>query len=222
MDKLQSNSGQYPHSASLTIIEGDPARLAPGPGGPPPFGPVDLPRHYGLGLFEFLVVDPDFVFVSWELSEQQLAEARTSIGEEQWPQRRLVLRLLDAAQQQECARRELYGESGRWFVEAARPGAWLLAELGFEHGAGWHLLGSAGPLLLPRISPVDGEFRELHVSYGAAPDGHLTRLDVSDEKHMSATSIAALALNSSLSEWPGAGSGAGHWPASSGVWSRRQ
>ncbi len=222
MEKLQSKSGQYPHSASLTIIEGDLSRLAPGPGGPPPFVPAELPVRYGMPLFELLVVDPDFVFISWELCAQQLERAERELGTACWQQRVLTLRLTHAdAPDTELARRELYGELGRWFIELRRPDTWLRAELGFQAGNAWHLLASAGPLLMPRTEPVDGDFTELFVNYGAAPDGQLTMLSSTGGGQLSAASIAALAQNMDPAGWPGDRPGRTEGSSAGSLWSRR-
>jgi hypothetical protein len=221
MEKLQSNSGQYPHSASLTIIEGDSARLAPGPGGPPPFIAQALPERYGMPLFELLAVDPDFVFVSWELDHEQLKVAREDLGEQHWEQRSLQLRFcLHDEPEAELARRELYGDQGRWFVELRRPDTLLRAELGFSAAAGWHLLASAGPLQTPRDTPVDGEFIELLVNYGAAPDGQLTLESFAASSEISSKLITALASEAGFEGWSGAG--AVLPPAGSGNWSARK
>lgn len=221
MDKLQSNSGQYPHSASLTIIEGDLARLAPGPGGPPPFTAQELPARYGMALFELLVVDPDFAFVSWEITDAQLEQARLDLGAELFEQRRLLLRfVLEQQPDVLLASRELYGDTGRWFVELSQPDTWLRAELGFVAGSRWHLLASAGPVLMPRTEPVDGDFIELQVEYGMAPDGQLTLTSSGEAGLLRAETIAAMALNLDPAGWPG-GSGA-LAPGGSSAWSRRQ
>lgn len=175
MPRLQSTSGQHPSSTSLLLLEGDAARLSPGPGGPPPFVAAELPSSYGHEQFELLLVDPEFIFICWELTPAALDEARVKLGPAAWELRHLELRIYSTGPGSTLlSRRELYGEQGRWFIRFSQPGELIRAELGFAVEGHFHSLLGAGPLCLPRTEPVDGEYIELLVSYGSAPDGQLT------------------------------------------------
>ena len=59
----------------------------------PPPAKAKLPDTYGIPLLELLIVDTAYVFVSWEITPEQLQHARADIGEKSFEQRQLVLRL---------------------------------------------------------------------------------------------------------------------------------
>lgn len=128
--------------------------------------------------------------------------------------------MLDARPEIELCRRELYGESGRWFVQLERPDTLLRAELGFAAAGAWQLLASAGPLHTPRSATVEADFIELQVNYGAAADGHLTLTALAGSIASSAAAISVLARNIEPAAWPGGSSTL--VPESSSVWSKRQ
>ena len=133
----------------------------------------ELPGHYNIPLFELLVVDPDYLFVSWEIPEDQLNQARESLGE--LSQRRLQVRLRavdDGGRIHQS--QELYGERGRWFFQHVLAGRWVTGELGFTCGGRFYLLNSAGPVCIPRNFTVEpGAFDELTVVYTTGATGEL-------------------------------------------------
>ncbi len=137
-----------------------------------------LPEQYGVPLFELLVVDTDYVFVSWELPRQQLDQARDLLGESAFRNRRLKLRFHDAHDSGTVLiERELYGDIGRWFVRISQPGAAIMAQIGYAHGDTFHVFNTAGPLHIPRISLIEpASFEELEVAYGFGAHGRLMLL----------------------------------------------
>jgi len=148
-------------------------RLSLGVNVPPEPAGASLPQSYGLALLELLVVDPHYLFVSWEIPSAQLAQARAALGEAGYPQRQLELRLQDAAGAVLMGQR-LYGEQGRWFIRHDLAGRLVRAELGFHGGLQFHSLNVTGPLQLPRNYIIEpAEYSELHVQYGSGPAGEL-------------------------------------------------
>lgn len=137
-----------------------------------------LPEQYNMPLFELLVVDTDFVFISWELPQQQLDLARDLLGEHAFRNRRLKLRFHEAhADSPVLLERELYGDIGRWFVRISQPGAAIVAQIGFAHGETFHVFNSAGPVHIPRVELIEpASFEELEVSYGFGAHGRLMLL----------------------------------------------
>lgn len=137
-----------------------------------------LPEQYGLPLFELLVVDPEFVFVAWELTPQQLDQARNILGEQAYRNRRLKMRFHAMHHgQTQVLERELYGDTGRWFVRLSQPGAAVVAQIGFAHGDTFHEFNSAGPVHIPRVELIEpASFEELEVSYGFGARGRLMLL----------------------------------------------
>jgi hypothetical protein len=132
-----------------------------------------LPERYGVPLLELLVVDPYFVFISWEITEQQLDQARSMFGAE-FNNRRLRVRLSNAETGGELSSRELYGDIGRWFIQLNVPGVWLRAELQYLAGGDSMELNSAGPVFVPRDAPVEPEcWEELFVNYSRSEKDEL-------------------------------------------------
>jgi hypothetical protein len=170
---------QYSHLATTPAL-----RLSP----PPPEA-APLPTAYGMPLFELLVVDPQNVFVSWEITAAQLAATQEYFGPQAFPQRRLTARFY-TAQDTDAPRfvTELFGEIGRWFVSCEASGQELQAVLAFEAGGRHFPLATAGPVSLPRSSPVEvTQYEELAVQYELLPGG---RLLLSSAKRKTAVSPA--------------------------------
>jgi hypothetical protein len=137
-----------------------------------------LPEQYGMPLFELLVVDTDYVFISWELTQQQLEQAHNLLGEKAFRNRRLQLRFhAEHASGSVLLERELYGDIGRWFVRISQPGAVVVAQLGYAHGDTFHVFNTAGPVVIPRVELIEPAcFEELEVSYGFGMHGRLMLL----------------------------------------------
>jgi hypothetical protein len=139
-----------------------------------------LPERYCIPLLELLVVDTDFCYISWELTEHQLAVARNLLGEKAYRNRRLQVRFHDGSLDGAILlERELYGETGRWFVRLSQPGKLVFAELGYAHGETFHSFNSTGPVHIPRVNIVEPQyFEELEVSYGYGLHGRLLLLGI--------------------------------------------
>jgi hypothetical protein len=131
-----------------------------------------LPDLYGVPRLEFLIVDPEFAFVAWEVTLEQLDETRAALGDDLYDARVLQLRLYDS--NHAIAGFNLYGDSGRWFLQPALPGAVVSAVLGHASGEKFYELLRRGPLAFPRNHPSGAEhYLELHVEYERGPQGQL-------------------------------------------------
>lgn len=152
----------------------------------PPPARAALPERYGIPLFELLIVDTSYLFVSWEITPTQLTQVQSAMGDEAFAGRRLLLRIADETQPTEpLLRRELFGEQGRWFIQHGLTGRSIVAELGFDAAGAFHRLQATGPLSLPRnfvIEPTG--YDELRVRYGRGKTGELTLLGI--DSHMDA------------------------------------
>jgi hypothetical protein len=110
-------------------------------------------------------VDPTNVFVSWEITEEQLAAARTAMGAAFGVRKLHVEIALAEAADHVIARSELFGDTGRWFLELPPVGQAITAQLYFAAAGTRFDLLRAGPVQLPRTTPVEPEhLEELHVS----------------------------------------------------------
>ena len=150
-------------------------QLELGIGRPPEPVRASLPPAYGIPLLELLIVDTEYVFVSWEITASQLEQARAELGAAGFEQRQLVLRLSAAnAGGNILAEQELYGEAGRWFLRHGQAGKLVTAELGYRHAHSFKQLQTAGPVELPRDTVIEPkQYDELRVRYGVGSTGEL-------------------------------------------------
>lgn len=149
-------------------------RLSLGVGLAPEPARAELPSAYGLPLLELLVVDPYYLFVSWEIPPDQLERAAAQLGADRFGARRLELRLVAGGGGEILARQSLYGEVGRWFFRHGLTGRLVDAVLGYCAGAEFCELNRTGPVSLPRDFIIEPEhYEELHVRYGNGADGAL-------------------------------------------------
>lgn len=147
---------------------------------PPDEAGFTLPERYGLPLFELLVVDTDYCYISWEITSNQLDAARSLLGEKAFRNRRLQVRFHEiTVDGPVLLERELYGEVGRWFVRLSRPGSIVFADLGYAHGGTFHAFNCSGPVYIPRVDIIEPQyFEELEVSYGYGLHGRLILLGI--------------------------------------------
>jgi hypothetical protein len=139
-----------------------------------------LPDRYGIPLLEFLLVDPGYVFVSWEVTPEQIDQAHNALGDEGFGKRRLKIRFREFTPDGEIFHiQELFGDAGRWFLALFRPAVNVYAELGFQSGQEFFCLTRTGPLRMPRVETLEPEtFDELKVSYGFGQHGRLLLLGI--------------------------------------------
>ena len=147
---------------------------------PPREAVLALPERYGIPLFELLAVDTRYVFLSWEITAEQVAQARMSLGGKTFDTRKLkVLLRRENRQGEVLGSSELFGEVGRWFLRIDHPGAVVLAELAYVSGQESFSLNNAGPLSIPREDMVEPEgYDELKVAYGRGRHGRLILLGI--------------------------------------------
>jgi len=139
-----------------------------------PQAAASLPEHYGIDSFEFLVVDPEYAFASWEITPATLAAAQRALGTE-FAQRVLQLRIYPPESDSAALiGYNLFGDIGRWFLRGGAPGQDINAVLGFAAGSQFYELARRGPLCFPRNTPVEAaRYAELHVVYERGPQGQL-------------------------------------------------
>ncbi|MDQ3022914.1 MAG: DUF4912 domain-containing protein, partial [bacterium] len=166
--RLESTSGGRMGSGFLPVHEGS-----------QPTAPTSLkiraglPERYGVALLELLIVDPYFIFISWEITTGQLEGAHVQFGAG-FERRRLRVLLFDADSGSLLTARELFGDVGRWFIELNQPGRWLRAELQFQVDSSVMSLNTTGDVFLPRDEPVEPQqWDELFVTYSRSEKGEL-------------------------------------------------
>lgn len=164
------------------LLEGDkPTAAHPsGPGQKFALGPTpphehfeeaqDLPEAYGTKRLLIAARDPQWIYVHWDFTSQQLREynAKSAGGH-------LVVRVCRNAIGGELAAEvHVHPESRNWFVHVGRGGAKYQAELGYyDTDGGWNRISVSGATLTPpdqmsddtsvrfATIPVDVPFEEL-------------------------------------------------------------
>jgi len=128
-----------------------------------------------MAALELFVVDPGNVFICWEIIADQLAAAKSALGPAFDSRKLRVDITLARARDQVLVSMELFGDVGRWFIAVPPLGEEVAAHLHFDAAGMSYPLLSAGPVALPRITPVEPDIlEELHVSYGIGPGGRLS------------------------------------------------
>ena len=140
---------------------------------PPEQAGDKLPERYGTPQLEVLVVDPEYLFLSWEITGSQLDDSRRSLGSQLFDARRLVA-IVENKSGNPLAEYELYGELGRWFIRHTLFGERIRLKLLYKAGVEQVELYATGFLELPRISPVEPDYyQEIEVIYGIGIKGQL-------------------------------------------------
>jgi hypothetical protein len=198
---------------------------------PPPQAEESLPERYGIPLFEALIVDPEYIFLSWEVTEEQLRIARDLFGSKGFLVRRMIA-VLENEHGGVLAEYELYGETGRWFIRHNQFGEIVRFKLKFTALGQTLELNETKLLQLPRIYAVEPEFyQEIEVIYGIGGKGQLVLKGFLEDKTAPWPSVTleppefeyqldgagTSAAGQPLSGLPG--SPAGGWlPSSMGEW----
>jgi hypothetical protein len=133
-------------AAAVAAHKFDVAPTLPPPSRAPVAAPLgELPESYGTGRLFLVARDPGWLYVYWDLSGRQMADARQQAADG-----RLVLRLFEkniAAPRQELA---LHHDSRNWYISGARLATTYRAELGYwEHGGRFHLISASRETTTP-------------------------------------------------------------------------
>lgn len=139
---LQKEKAAAPQARPTRVKQPAKARREPSQAPPavrayPPM-PTELPEAYGHEAFALLVRDPWWLFAYWEIPEGRLWEGWGQLGVPA-EETDLILRLYDVSNilfdgtnAHWAAEFSVYNRTGRWHLEANRPGATFLAELGLK------------------------------------------------------------------------------------------
>ncbi|MBI5379460.1 MAG: DUF4912 domain-containing protein [Nitrospirae bacterium] len=148
----QPSRARAPRAAAAKAAEALPT--------PSPFPPMptELPEAYGRDTLTLLVRDPWWLFAYWEIPDGRLLEGWGQLGVSA-EEADLILRLSDVSNilydgtnAHWSADFPVYHRVGRWHLEANRPGATFLAELGVKARDGRFLpLLRSNTVLAPRV-----------------------------------------------------------------------
>ncbi len=152
----------------------------------------DLPEAYGTGRLFLVARDPHWLFAYWDLSWQQMADARKLAVDE-----RLVLRVLEKNHTRPIQELTLHHDSHNWYIHVGKPATTYSAQLGYwQRDSGFHVISQSRETTTPSESvspdmaarfvkiPLEMPFGELvdmirgHQHYGERLADALHRLEL--------------------------------------------
>jgi hypothetical protein len=111
----------------------------------------DLPEAYGTGRLFLVSRDPHWLYAYWDLSWQQMADARSQAVDG-----RLVLRVFEKNHAQPIQELTLQHESRNWYIHVGKAATTHSAQLGYwKRGGGFHVIGQSRETTTPSdaVSP---------------------------------------------------------------------
>jgi hypothetical protein len=144
-------------------------------------GPLDLPHKFDLGLpaeaeplpehipwgygrdrVTAMVVDPERLYVYWEVTDESIARARTGLGpagESAWLNLRVydvTGRLFDGTNAHTCLDHRIERGDRQWFFHLGRPGSTAVIEVGMKSIEGYFVrIARSGRADFPRSAPAE-------------------------------------------------------------------
>lgn len=123
--------------------------------------PRDIPWGYGLDRVTAMPVDPDRLFVYWEVLEESIARARAALGargEGAWLNLRvydITGRIFDGGNAHGFFDQGLDRNARQWFFVIGKPTSEVVVELGMcASDGGFQKIARAGRVEFPRRDPV--------------------------------------------------------------------
>jgi hypothetical protein len=125
--------------------------------------PENIPWGYGTDRVTAMAVDPDRLYVYWEITEEALAAARAGLGragEEAWLNVRVYDisgRLFDGTNAHSYFDHRLERHDRQWFFDIRRPSSSACAEVGVRSEEGYFVkIARSGRVDFPRREPAPG------------------------------------------------------------------
>lgn len=174
--------------------EADPAakaKLAVGPGAEEGQRPAQIPWSYGQDRVTAMAVDPDKLFVYWEVTDPAIERARAALGKG-GPGAWLNLRvydtsglIFDGTNAHSYFDHAVDRATRQWFFHVGKPGSTAFVELGMRSSEGYFVrIVRSGRVDFPRrepapwsdpewmtVRPWSGEVAEVHRAPAARPGG---------------------------------------------------
>ncbi len=141
----------------------------------------NIPWAYGQNRVTPMPVDPVWLFVYWELTDEAIEDARRALGA---PHAGCVLRIYDTTYQLFDGTNanwrmdvEIYRPANNHYVRVERPGATLHVDLGVAAGDRFHPIVRSAPIEMPRNSIAEESGAEWMTvtPAGAAPPPYAHR-----------------------------------------------
>jgi hypothetical protein len=123
--------------------------------------PEHIPWGYGYDRVTAMVVDPERLFVYWEVSDESIERARVGLGagaHDAWLNLRVydvTGRIFDGTNANSYFDREVARSDRRWFFQIEAPTSSVCVELGMRSREGFFVrIARSGRAELPRAAPV--------------------------------------------------------------------
>jgi hypothetical protein len=146
-------------------------------GASPP--PKYIPWSYGRDRVRAFAVDPERLFVYWEVTDEAKERARAGLGPggaTAWLNLRVydtTGRLFDGTNAHSCFDHEVENGSRQWFLDIGKPGSDAFVEIGMKSYEGYFIrIARSGRVVFPRRSPAPRRQAQwLTVRAGSATPG---------------------------------------------------
>jgi len=105
----------------------------------------ELPEAYGTGKLFLVARDPNWLYAYWDLTAQQMADARKRAVDG-----RLVLRLFEKNHVHPAQELTLHHDSRNWYISGAKPSTTYHAQLGYWRSGGhFHVVSQSRETTTP-------------------------------------------------------------------------
>jgi len=155
-------AGQAPAESGPEQEPAAVAKLDLGPAAQAGQRPVaHIPWGYGADRISAAAIDPDRLFVYWELTDPAIERARSRLGQggpTAWPSLRVYDtsgRIFDGTNALSYSDHRVERSDRRWFLEVGRPGSTAVVEIGLQSSEGYFVrLARSGRVDFPRKDPA--------------------------------------------------------------------
>ncbi|HSF14774.1 MAG TPA: DUF4912 domain-containing protein [Vicinamibacteria bacterium] len=172
-----------------------------------------IPWSYGVDRVRATAVDPERLFVYWEVTDEAIGRARRELGPDRdraWLSLRIydtTGRLFDGTNAHSYFDHRVNREDRQWFFTVGKPGSEGFVEIGMKSHEGYFVkIARSGRVVFPRLQPLRG--REPEWLTVLARSGELTREESPRERWPSITSESYAAGQQEASPSPRPDSGA--------------
>jgi hypothetical protein len=177
-----SDGSRRDAAGELRIARPEPKKFDLGPG--IDRGPVreHIPWGYGTDRITAMPVDPDRLYVYWELTDEAIAAARRDLGaggESAWPSLRVydvTGRIFDGTNAHAYFDHRVEREDRQWFFSLGRPGSTVCVDVGMKSVEGYFVrIARSGRADLPRswaAPPAPVEWMTVRAESGEITDAH--------------------------------------------------
>jgi hypothetical protein len=185
-DKKPAKADRAPAKPDETEADGAPAVLSHkfevGRHGTAREEPRTIPWSYGMDRVTAMTVDPERLFVYWEVTDQAIARARAQLGQGgagAWLNLRIydvTGRLFDGTNAHGDFDHKLERHDRQWFFTINKPGSQAVVDVGLRSHEGFFVkIARSGRVEFPRRGPVtwnEPEWMSVRSSGEITPAGH--------------------------------------------------